>query len=133
MLRPLLLIAAIALSWGHSEAQETLTLRVLGYRVISQQGGTANCNFWSEQYGFTYGNCQAYSQRWVLNAVETDTTRYLLACRATLFGKCARLTDVGGIYEAETCGNDMCVHGTSGKHHKPRIIRYQIVESVLRR
>jgi hypothetical protein len=116
-----------------ARAQGTLRIRVLGYSVVSQESANSNCNFWTNQYGFTYGSCHALSRKWVLNAVENDSTRFLLACRAALFGKCVRLTDVGGTYEAETCGDEMCVHVLYGKHRKPVTVKYRIVEAVLRR
>jgi hypothetical protein len=128
----LLLIAVVALVSCQSVAQ-TLRLHVLGYTVVSEQTGASNCNFWTTQYGFTYGNCQTLRRNWVLNAVETDTTRYLLACRGTLFGKCARLTDVGSTYAAEPCGDGMCVHMLYGKHQKPVTVKYRIVQAVMRR
>jgi len=125
------MLALAALAYP-AVAQETLKLHVLGYRVISEQTGSANCNSWTNQYGFTFGSCHGLRRNWVLNAVETDTTRYLLACHPALFGKCARFTDVGGTYDAEKCGGDMCVHVLYGKQDKPAIIRYRIVEAVLR-
>jgi hypothetical protein len=135
MLRKVLWFVAgsMVLSPILAKAQTTLHLHVLGYSVISQQSGTSNCNLWTNQYGFTYGSCTAVRRRWILNAVESDTTRYLLACRAALFGKCARLTDVGGTYDAESCGDSMCVHLLYGKHRKPITVRYRIVEAVVRR
>jgi hypothetical protein len=124
---------SVALFPTLARAQGTLRIRVLGYSVVSQQSGNSNCNFWTSQYGFTYGSCHALSRNWVLNAVESDSTRYLLACRAALFGKCARLTDVGGTYDAESCGDGMCVHVLYGKHRKLVTVKYRIVEAVVRR
>jgi hypothetical protein len=118
MLKRGLLIAVIGVTLGsRTEAQETFKIRVLGYQVVSESRGTANCNSWTDQNGFTFGSCHTGRRSFVLNAVETDTTRYLLSGRT-------KLTDVGGMYDAELCGSKMCVHGFSGKHHKPHLIRY---------
>ena len=132
MLRKFLPMLVLALLASQTVAQGTLRLHVLGYRVVSEQSGTSNCQAWTDQYGFTFGSCHALRRNWVLNAVETDTTRYLLACHPTLFGKCARFTDVGGTYDAELCGDAMCVHVLYGKHGKPLTVRYRIVEAALR-
>lgn len=132
MVRKLLIIALLGVLSNWTAAQESLSLHVLSSRIVTQSiQGTSNCGFWT-QNGYTWGSCSAGTirKRWSVNAVETDTMRYLLSCRTNLFHKCFTL-NVGDTYPAEPCGGSMCVHLLQGKHlDKPAIIRYAIVETV---
>jgi hypothetical protein len=133
MSRKVLLVVLLAALAARSEAQATLRLHILASRVVTQstQSGS-NCGFWT-QNGYTWGSCFSSDNdsHWAVNAVETDRMRYLLSCSFAPFRKCSTLT-VGLTYEAEECGGSMCVHLLYGKHRKPAIIRYAIVETVLR-
>lgn len=131
MVRKLLIIALLGVLSNWTAAQESLSLHVLSSRIVTQSiQGTSNCGFWT-QNGYTWGSCSAGTirKRWSVNAVETDTMRYLLSCRTNLFHKCFTL-NVGDTYKAEPCSGSMCVHLVYGKHSKPAIIQYAIVETV---
>jgi hypothetical protein len=131
MAKKVLLIALLTALSRPAGAQESLSLHVLSSRIVTQSiQGRSNCGFWT-QNGYTWGSCSGGSaqEKWSVNAVETDTMRYLLSCRANLFHKCFTL-NVGDTYQAEPCGGSMCVHLVYGKHSKAAIIRYAIVETV---